>query len=75
MLFTALEPETKWNPSPRGLISIANWSSKVGEESVAKFMAKAFGEWSKYSKLRFVRVYDPSADIIVGFGSGHHGDK
>ncbi|XP_035778118.1 matrix metalloproteinase-24-like [Anopheles albimanus] len=54
---------------------IANWSSKVGEESVAKFMAKAFGEWSKYSKLRFVRVYDPSADIIVGFGSGHHGDN
>lgn len=42
---------------------------------MAKFMAKAFGEWSKYSKLRFVRVYDPSADIIVGFGSGHHGDK
>ncbi|ETN65062.1 matrix metalloproteinase [Anopheles darlingi] len=38
-------------------------------------MAKAFGEWSKYSKLRFVRVYDPSADIIVGFGSGHHGDN
>ncbi|XP_058059920.1 matrix metalloproteinase-2-like [Anopheles bellator] len=54
---------------------IANWSSKVGEESVARFMAKAFGEWSKYSKLRFVRVYDPSADIIVGFGSGHHGDN
>ncbi|XP_052863601.1 matrix metalloproteinase-2-like [Anopheles cruzii] len=54
---------------------IANWSSKVGEESVARFMAKAFGEWSKYSNLRFVRVYDPSADIIVGFGSGHHGDN
>ncbi|XP_049287319.1 matrix metalloproteinase-2-like [Anopheles funestus] len=54
---------------------IANWSSKVGEDAVAKFMAKAFGEWSKYSKLRFVRVYDPSADIIVGFGSGHHGDN
>ncbi|XP_058118781.1 matrix metalloproteinase-2-like [Anopheles ziemanni] len=54
---------------------IANWSSKVGEDSVAKFMAKAFDEWSKYSKLRFVRVYDPSADIIIGFGSGHHGDN
>ncbi|XP_055523786.1 matrix metalloproteinase-2-like isoform X2 [Wyeomyia smithii] len=54
---------------------IANWSSKVGEDSVAKFMQKAFDEWAKYSNLRFVRVYDPSADIIVGFGSGHHGDN
>ncbi|XP_058812024.1 matrix metalloproteinase-2-like [Topomyia yanbarensis] len=54
---------------------IANWSSKVGEDSVALFMERAFGEWAKYSNLRFVRVYDPSADIIVGFGSGHHGDN
>lgn len=54
---------------------IANWSSKVGEDSVAKFMQRAFNEWAKYSNLRFVRVYDPSADIIVGFGSGHHGDN
>ncbi|KAL1377254.1 hypothetical protein pipiens_016389 [Culex pipiens pipiens] len=54
---------------------IANWSSKVGEDSVAKFMQKAFNEWARYSNLRFVRVYDPSADIIVGFGSGHHGDN
>ncbi|XP_058462247.1 matrix metalloproteinase-2-like [Malaya genurostris] len=54
---------------------IANWSSKVGEDSVARFMQRAFGEWAKYSNLRFVRVYDPSADIIVGFGSGHHGDN
>ncbi|EAT45766.1 AAEL002982-PA, partial [Aedes aegypti] len=54
---------------------IANWSSKVGEDSVAKFMQRAFNEWAKYSNLKFVRVYDPSADIIVGFGSGHHGDN
>lgn len=37
-------------------------------------MRAAFKIWSKYSNLRFVRVYDPDADIIVAFGSGYHGD-
>lgn len=54
---------------------IANWSPKVGEEKVAAGMRSAFDLWSKYSNLRFVRVYDPDADIIVAFGSGYHGDR
>ena len=37
-------------------------------------MEKAFRIWSKYSKLRFVRSFDPNADIIVAFGSSYHGD-
>lgn len=41
---------------------------------MAAGMAKAFQIWSKYSKLRFVRSYDPNADIIVAFGSSYHGD-
>lgn len=54
---------------------IANWSPKVGEALVAAGMKNAFNLWSKYSNLRFVRVYDPDADIIVAFGSGYHGDS
>lgn len=38
-------------------------------------MKNAFNTWAKYGKLKFVRVYDPSADIIIGFGSSYHGDK
>lgn len=38
-------------------------------------MQEAFNLWSKYSNLKFVRVYDPDADIIVAFGSGFHGDR
>lgn len=38
-------------------------------------MRNAFDLWSKYSNLRFVRAYDPDADIIVAFGSGYHGDR
>lgn len=37
-------------------------------------MDQAFKIWSKYSHLRFERVYQPDADIIVAFGSGYHGD-
>lgn len=38
-------------------------------------MAKAFNIWSQYSNLKFKRVYDPAADIIVAFGAQYHGDK
>lgn len=37
-------------------------------------MAQAFDLWSKYSGLRFQRVFQSDADIIVAFGSGYHGD-
>lgn len=57
------------------LLSIANWSPKVGEDKVASGMETAFKLWSRYSHLRFVRVYDPDADIIVAFGSSYHGDN
>lgn len=54
--------------------SISNWSPKVGEEKVAIGMEQAFELWSRYSGLRFKRVFNPDADIIVAFGSGYHGD-
>lgn len=54
--------------------SIENWSPKVGEQQVANGMEQAFGLWSKYSGLRFRRVFQPDADILVAFGSGYHGD-
>ncbi|CAD7090991.1 unnamed protein product [Hermetia illucens] len=54
---------------------IANWSAKVGEQKVADDMAKAFNIWSQYSNLKFKRVYDPAADIIVAFGAQYHGDN
>lgn len=38
-------------------------------------MQKAFNTWAPYGKLKFVRVNDPSADIIIAFGTGYHGDR
>lgn len=37
-------------------------------------MAQAFDVWSKYSGLKFQRIFQSDADIIVAFGSGYHGD-
>lgn len=55
--------------------SLANWSPQVGEQEMAQDMRTAFDEWAKYGNLKFVRVFTPDADIIVGFGSHYHGDK
>lgn len=54
--------------------SISNWSPKVGEQKVTDGMEEAFEIWSRYSGLKFRRVFQPDADIIVAFGSGYHGD-
>lgn len=40
-----------------------------------KWVEIAFHTWSLYSRLKFKRVYDSSADIIIAFGSGFHGDN
>lgn len=55
--------------------SIANWSPRIGEQNVADEMQKAFKKWAPYGRLKFIRIFEPSADIIVGFGSGYHGDQ
>lgn len=33
------------------------------------------GTWGKYGNLNFYEINDPSADIIIAFGSGYHGDR
>lgn len=42
---------------------------------MAQDMRVAFDEWAKYGNLKFVRVFTPEADIVVGFGSRYHGDR
>ena len=39
------------------------------------WLEKAFHAWAQYSRLKFKRVYDSSADIIIAFGSYYHGDR
>ena len=69
---SVVKPKSLSELSP---FSIANWSPKLSEDKVAQDMKTAFDLWSKYGNIRFVRVYDPDADIIVAFGFGFHGDR
>ncbi|XP_055914227.1 matrix metalloproteinase-2-like isoform X2 [Eupeodes corollae] len=54
---------------------IANWSAKMQRDQIERDLEKAFNMWSRYNRLKFQRVDDTSADIIVGFGSSYHGDN
>ncbi|XP_059617063.1 matrix metalloproteinase-14-like isoform X2 [Phlebotomus argentipes] len=54
---------------------IANWTPKLGETEVSSDMGRAFELWGQYANLKFIQVFDPSADIIVAFGSHYHGDR
>ncbi|XP_066996162.2 matrix metalloproteinase-25 [Anabrus simplex] len=53
---------------------LANWSPKIGEEAVFQELQRAFDSWSGYARLTFEHVRDPSADILIAFGRGPHGD-
>ncbi|XP_073831872.1 neutrophil collagenase-like [Musca autumnalis] len=54
---------------------IGNRSLKIPAQQVERDIARAFEVWSQYSNLKFERVNDTSADIIIGFGSKYHGDN
>ncbi|CAG9760054.1 unnamed protein product [Ceutorhynchus assimilis] len=54
---------------------ISNWSSKLGEEVVARNIQRALDVWGGYGRLTFSRSYSQDADIIVAFGRGYHGDR
>lgn len=40
-----------------------------------RWVSMGFDAWAKYGNLKFTRVFDPSADIIIAFGSQYHGDR
>lgn len=54
--------------------SVANWSGKLGQDVVRNHVKKALNQWGKYGRLYFKEIFDPSADIIIAFGTGYHGD-
>lgn len=47
----------------------------MNEEDMTKWVKMAFNAWALYSRLKFKQVFDPSADIIIAFGSQYHGDR
>lgn len=42
---------------------------------MVQWVEQAFHAWALYSRLKFKRSFDTSADIIIAFGSYYHGDR
>lgn len=53
---------------------VANWPAELGPEVTREKIEKSFKMWSNITPLRFVHKNSMSADIIIAFGRGSHGD-
>ena len=57
-------------------IHVSQPSQKISSSTVRRTLEKTFKIWQDVSQLTFrsLAENDPNADIIIKFGSGHHGD-
>ncbi|NWV50365.1 MMP10 protein, partial [Daphoenositta chrysoptera] len=53
---------------------ILNYTPDMPQADVEEAIARAFQLWSSVTPLRFIRVYDHKADIMISFAAGVHGD-
>jgi len=55
--------------------SFINGTEKLSGDGEREVVRQAFGLWAAESSLTFAEVDDPAqADIVIGWGSGEHGD-
>ncbi|XP_059208089.1 uncharacterized protein LOC131986967 [Centropristis striata] len=53
---------------------IENYSPDMSVSEIDDSMEKALQVWAKVTPLRFTRIYSGTADIMISFVSGAHGD-
>lgn len=53
---------------------ILGYTPDLDSETVDDAFARAFQVWSDYTPLRFTRIMDGEADIMINFGRWEHGD-
>ncbi|XP_043928518.1 collagenase 3-like [Protopterus annectens] len=64
----------KW-PTNNVTYRIENYSPDLPPVDVDRAIKKALKVWSDVTPLKFTRIYSGTADIMISFGSGEHGDK
>ncbi|XP_055063861.2 collagenase 3 [Misgurnus anguillicaudatus] len=64
---------TKWNKLDL-TYRIVNYTSKWSNANVDSGIAKAVQWWSDVTPLKFTRIFSGTADIMIGFVKGDHGD-
>nr|XP_006123466.1 stromelysin-1 [Pelodiscus sinensis] len=53
---------------------ILNYTPDMAQTDIDEAIEKAWNVWSRVTPLRFTRVYEGNADIMISFVSGFHGD-
>ncbi|KAM9348946.1 collagenase 3a [Symphorus nematophorus] len=53
---------------------ILNYTPDMSVSEVDDSIQRALQVWAKVTPLRFTRIYSGTADIMISFGSGSHGD-
>ncbi|KAM9829179.1 matrix metalloproteinase-9 [Syngnathus typhle] len=71
--YKTFEGDLKWDHNDV-TYRILNYSPDLDSELTDDAFARAFKVWSDVTPLTFTRLYDGTADIMVSFGKGDHGD-
>uniref|UniRef100_A0A7N6B4Q4 interstitial collagenase n=1 Tax=Anabas testudineus TaxID=64144 RepID=A0A7N6B4Q4_ANATE len=53
---------------------IVNYTPDMSRAEVDDSIDKALQVWAKVTPLRFTKIYSGTADIMISFGGGEHGD-
>ncbi|KAL2098134.1 hypothetical protein ACEWY4_007341 [Coilia grayii] len=72
--YATFEKEYKWNTNQL-TYRIENYTPDMTVAEVDDAIERALQVWSKVTPLRFTRIYNGTADIMVSFSTGDHGDS
>ncbi|XP_051257259.1 collagenase 3a isoform X1 [Dicentrarchus labrax] len=71
--FSTFGNSLKWEKN-RLTYRIENYTPDMSTSEVDDSIEKALQVWAKVTPLRFTRIYSGTADIMISFGRGSHGD-
>ncbi|XP_061073207.1 collagenase 3-like [Conger conger] len=63
----------KWKSNPV-TFRIVNYTPDLDKSDVDRAIRNALNVWSEVTPLKFKKLYEGNADIMIGFGSKEHGD-
>ncbi|KAF7663046.1 hypothetical protein LDENG_00219990 [Lucifuga dentata] len=71
--FFTFEPLFKWQTNDL-TYRIVNYTQNLARSEVDDSIEKALKVWADVTPLRFTRIYNGTADIMISFHRGAHGD-
>ncbi|CAM4716726.1 unnamed protein product [Leuciscus chuanchicus] len=71
--YQTFEGDLKWDHTDV-TYRILNYSPDMEASLIDDAFARAFKVWSDVTPLKFTRLYDGTADIMISFGKKDHGD-